>query len=271
MTNFRITIITNGNYFARLGLDRLVKEKHNQINGIVLVTGIKADRSRFRSLVEILQQTGIQYFLYKSSTYIVFALARLIFPKRAFFVPDLVKPYNIPIIYAAQVNDPKVIQWIKSLQPDLLISVSCPQRIEETILDIPLKYSINIHSSLLPAYAGLAPYFWVLANGEKITGTTVHIMEEKFDTGTILAQRQVEISGDTTLFSLFFQTSYEGSYALFEAVSGLEDGTARFTAQDHSKRSYNSWPTVEANRKIRENGHQLVTWANFVHAIKSVK
>jgi len=271
MPQFGIVIITNGNFFARLALERLVREKHQQIKGVLIVTGVKVNKSRLQSLREIFKQTGGRYFFYKVSTYSVFALAKLIYPRRAFFVPDLVAPYDIPVIYTGHVNVPNVISQIKDWQPDLLASVSCPQRIRKEILDIPTRYSINIHSSLLPAYAGLAPYFWVLANGERLTGTTVHIMEEKFDTGAILSQKQVEITPDMTLFSLFFQTSYLGSDALYEAITGLEDGTVEFQRQDHSKRSYFSWPTVEAARQIRKNGHALVKWSDYARAIRTAR
>ena len=57
---------------------------------------------------------------------------------------------------------------------------------------------INIHPSLLPAYPGLDVHERVLAAGEKISGCTVHFVNEDLDAGPIILQREVEVKeGDT--------------------------------------------------------------------------
>lgn len=52
---------------------------------------------------------------------------------------------------------------------------------------------INIHPSLLPAYKGLDTHARVLANGERITGCSVHYVDAGIDTGTIIAQKHVPV------------------------------------------------------------------------------
>ena len=57
---------------------------------------------------------------------------------------------------------------------------------------------INIHPSLLPAYPGLHVHERVLAAGEKVSGCTVHFVNEDLDAGPIILQREVEVKeGDT--------------------------------------------------------------------------
>ena len=57
---------------------------------------------------------------------------------------------------------------------------------------------INIHPSLLPAYPGLDVHERVLAAGEKLSGCTVHFVNEDLDAGQIILQREVEVmEGDT--------------------------------------------------------------------------
>jgi phosphoribosylglycinamide formyltransferase 1 len=57
---------------------------------------------------------------------------------------------------------------------------------------------VNIHPSLLPKYPGLQAWQQALAAGEKITGVTIHYVDELIDHGDIIAQREVPVlDGDT--------------------------------------------------------------------------
>ena len=57
---------------------------------------------------------------------------------------------------------------------------------------------VNIHPSLLPAFPGLHAQRQALAYGVKITGCTVHFVDEGLDTGPIIAQRAVPVLPDDT-------------------------------------------------------------------------
>jgi phosphoribosylglycinamide formyltransferase-1 len=57
---------------------------------------------------------------------------------------------------------------------------------------------VNIHPSLLPAYPGLNVHERVLAAGEKVSGCTVHFVNEDLDAGPVILQREVPVlDGDT--------------------------------------------------------------------------
>ena len=71
----------------------------------------------------------------------------------------------------------------------------------EFVSHYPFKI-INIHPSLLPAYAGLNTHERVLKAGEKWHGVTIHVVNEGLDSGPILAQQKVMVREDDTIESL---------------------------------------------------------------------
>src|SRR5438067_5203344 len=70
--------------------------------------------------------------------------------------------------------------------------------LHEPMLNAFPRRIINIHPSLLPKFPGLEAWKQALAAGEKVTGCSVHYVDDKVDHGQIIAQREVPIlSGDT--------------------------------------------------------------------------
>ena len=61
---------------------------------------------------------------------------------------------------------------------------------------------INIHPSLLPKYKGLNTFKRILNDGEKITGCTVHFVDEKLDNGNIIVKKRVFINKKESLEQL---------------------------------------------------------------------
>ena len=55
---------------------------------------------------------------------------------------------------------------------------------------------VNVHPSLLPAFPGRTAVADALAHGVRVTGVTVHIVEEQVDSGPILKQEAVEVPYD---------------------------------------------------------------------------
>jgi len=262
----RLVIITNGNFFAQLILRKLLKYRHADITGIVITTGQLGKKSGIITLAHLLKKCGWRYFFYKAGTYLTFFLGGIIYRHRCFFVDQLAEKYGITVVKVQDVNSKSTEQLISNWSPEITISVSCNQRLGENILSLARKASINIHSSLLPAYAGLAPYFWVLVNGESQTGTTVHFMEKDFDTGNIIRQKKTCIYPDDSVFSLFYRLCLIGEEALFDAVNDVERGF-KGTAQDPTLRSYYSWPTPESSNILKRNGYKMAKISDFIKVL----
>jgi methionyl-tRNA formyltransferase len=83
------------------------------------------------------------------------------------------------------------VRSIREARPELLVSWFWPKRIPTSILD--LAPAVGVHPSLLPRLRGPDPYFWSIDRGDEIAGVSAHLLEERYDTGAILAQRSIRI------------------------------------------------------------------------------
>ena len=80
---------------------------------------------------------------------------------------------------------------------------------------------INIHPSLLPAFPGLDAQKQAFEHGVKVTGCTVHFVDEHLDNGPVILQRAVEIVDDDTVESLSARILEREHETYVEAVKML--------------------------------------------------
>ena len=86
---------------------------------------------------------------------------------------------------------------------------------------------LNIHPALLPAFPGLDAQRQALEHGVKVSGASVHLVDEGLDSGPIVAQEAVPVRSDDTVDSLAARI-LEAEHRLYPcAVRHLLDGRAR--------------------------------------------
>lgn len=96
-----------------------------------------------------------------------------------------------------------LLETIQSYDVDLVVLAGCLVVIPEIMVKAYPNKIINIHPALIPSfcgtgYYGLKVHEGVLERGVKITGATVHFVDEGTDTGPIILQKAVEVhQGDT--------------------------------------------------------------------------
>jgi methionyl-tRNA formyltransferase len=105
---------------------------------------------------------------------------------------------DIPVHTPAGINDPRFVERVRALAPDLNVSLFYPHIFGELLLSIPLRGSINVHPGLLPHYRGCNPIEWAIMHDEKEVGVTIHFMDASIDTGDIILQQAFPVAwGDT--------------------------------------------------------------------------
>lgn len=96
-----------------------------------------------------------------------------------------------------------LLEALQSYQVDLVVLAGCLVVIPEIMVKAYPNRIINIHPALIPSfcgtgYYGLKVHEAVLARGVKVTGATVHFVDEGTDTGPIILQKAVEVKADDT-------------------------------------------------------------------------
>ncbi len=86
---------------------------------------------------------------------------------------------------------------------------------------------LNIHPSLLPAFPGLDAQYQALQHGVKITGATVHFVDEDMDSGPILLQAQVSVLDTDTVETLSARILAEEHRIYSEAIAWVLKGNYR--------------------------------------------
>lgn len=105
-------------------------------------------------------------------------------------VAELAALHDLPVYAPETINHPLWIERIKKMGADVLFSFYYRDIVGKDILDLHPAGCINLHGSLLPRYRGRCPVNWVLVNGEKETGVTLHYMTPKPDDGDIIGQKK---------------------------------------------------------------------------------
>jgi len=153
-------------------------------------------------------------------------------------VAEMASRYKIPVFAPDNINHPLWIEKIKELKPDILFSFYYRDMLKPALLNIPPSGCLNLHGSLLPKYRGRCPINWVLVNGEKETGVTLHYMTPSPDDGDIAGQRKILITDDDTALTLHKKAVQASISLLDEVLPQIKNGTAAKIPQDNSKASY---------------------------------
>jgi methionyl-tRNA formyltransferase len=144
---------------------------------------------------------------------------------------------EIPI-FTPKKMDKETVQILRDKQADLIILVAYGKILPKIVLETPPLGAINIHPSLLPKFRGPSPVQNALLEGEKITGSTIMLMDEGVDTGDILRQKKIPIDDQETYIELKKKLAPFSADLLAETLDDFLEGKIIPQKQDSSKASY---------------------------------
>lgn len=161
--------------------------------------------------------------------------------RKKIITPNPVKAYaltqNIPNLTADKL-DKNIIEKIASYNPDFLIIADYGLLLPKNLLKLPKYTALNIHHSLLPKYRGPSPAQNTIISGEKISGVTIIEVNDKIDSGPILAQQEYELNPNETTESLLINLNTIGGSLALKVIDDFINNKVIKKNQDESKATY---------------------------------
>jgi methionyl-tRNA formyltransferase len=121
-------------------------------------------------------------------------------------VADLASAHAVEVLERDRPQVDELVPRLKAAAPDVIVATNWRTWIPPEIFSLPRLGTLNVHDSLLPAYAGFSPLIWALLNDEPEVGVTAHVMDATLDAGDIVVQRSVPVGPRDTTTDLFHRT-----------------------------------------------------------------
>jgi methionyl-tRNA formyltransferase len=166
---------------------------------------------------------------------------------------------GIPVHQPASFKDSAASTMLEELELDALVVVAYGLILPRAALLAPSLGCFNIHASLLPRWRGAAPIQRAILAGDRITGISIMRMEEKLDTGPVLAARTIEIDPADTGGTLHDRLALLGGELVRLTLDELAAGRAVETPQPADGVTYaDKIIKAEALIDWRENAVQVL-------------
>lgn len=176
-------------------------------------------------------------------------------------VAELAEKHGVPVLIRNRPDD--LAAPLREVDPDVIVATNWRTWIPPEIFNLPRLGTLNVHDSLLPAYAGFAPLIWALINGEERVGVTAHMMDDELDAGDIVLQRSVPVGPTDTTTDLFHRTLELFGPITVDGLALIASGRTDWVKQDRSQASFFhkrsiedsrvdwTWPAEEIERLVR--------------------
>lgn len=158
---------------------------------------------------------------------------------------------GIKIFQPLSLKDESFLDDLKALNAHIFVVVAF-RMLPKAVWSIPEFGTFNLHASLLPQYRGAAPINHAIMNGEKKSGVTTFLIDEKIDTGEVLLQRECQIGESETAGELHDKLMMMGAYLVCETVDLIINGQAN--AINQSSLEIGNKPLKEAPKLDKNTG-----------------
>lgn len=159
---------------------------------------------------------------------------------------------HLRLLQPTNLKDEDFIKALGALQANVQVVVAF-RMLPKVVWSMPELGTFNLHASLLPAYRGAAPINWALINGEKQTGVTTFFIDDKIDTGEIIAQQSVSIGLNENAGQLHDRLMILGAELVVETLKRISSGDVDTKAQSQTGSEKTAHKLQKDNTKINWN------------------
>ena len=132
--------------------------------------------------------------------------------------------YKIPfrvLNFNKLINLESILKDLKKKNIDIICLAGYMKILNKKFISRFKKKIINIHPSLLPKYKGLDTFQRALKNREKLTGCTVHYVDDKLDSGKIILQKKIYVEPNDSEQSLKAKVQAKERRAYSESIVSI--------------------------------------------------
>ena len=198
--------------------------------------------------------------------------------------------FSKPVFEALKKGSYSPILWnlensfddFKKMKPDICVVAAYGKIILKEYLEIPKHGFLNIHPSFLPKYRGPSPIQTAILNGDKETGVSIILMDEKIDHGKIIAGQKLRISEHDNYQTLEHKLAKLGAELLVKILPNWINSKIEPKEQNHKEATFTkkiSWlngkidwdkSADEISRQIKALNLEPGTWTNWQNKVLKI-
>lgn len=254
----RVVVFTGSlNYSVRKG----IVEIDDAIPGlqwlIVVSTSRKSLRRLLRSQVQNVRRNGWRWLPYQAGDVLQRLFAHRLthepvapIPGHEYTRKALEARESIRIQHFDDIHSQAAIECVQRFNPDLGLSLAAPI-LRRTMFASPRMGTINLHKGKLPEFRGMPPAFWEIWHNASIVGCSVHCVDDKLDTGHLLAQTHVQRRRYSSVKGLQLELDEVAIGLTRDAVRAMLDGSAAPWPQPKTNSATFRKPTLAQQAQLR--------------------
>ena len=244
------------------GLIPYLKKNKITIDHIWILPNKLANLKGNKISIWYLKTFGFLVFL-KLSVFYLLTLVFNFFNKINNF-KDLALYHDIKYNYIKSTKDKNLLKNININKKKITLLIT-NHILKKKLINKKNHLFINKHSSLLPSYKGLMPYFWTKIDN-KDNGITFHLVNEKIDNGKIIFQKKIKIKFKS-MIEFYLDIFCRFPVCFLQALKNLEK--KRFISSKN-KESYRSIPTKKDYYNFLKKKGRIILFSDFFKIKKLV-
>jgi len=144
---------------------------------------------------------------------------------------------EIPVFQPGRV-DRAVRMEIEAMNPDVILIMAYGHLLSQALIDVPLRGTWNLHTSILPKYRGASPIQASIVSGGAESGVSFMRLVRQMDAGPVLDVEKVDIERLDTAMELESKLSQACVPLLARCLPSVLDGSAKPESQNESDATY---------------------------------